>query len=230
MSTFAIGDIHGCFDALIALIDAVQPGADDTLVFLGDYVDRGPESRGVIEWLLEESQRRELICLRGNHEMLMQAARDNPLMFDAWMPCGGRTTLGSYGWRGERNWQKLVPAAHWKFLESLAPWHETPGHIFVHAMAVPHLAMAEHDDFQLYWEKCHELPPHHSGKKVLVGHTRQTSGVPREFAGGVCIDTACIGGGWLTALDARTGAYHQASETGETRTGQLKQWGIKSAH
>ena len=221
MSTYAIGDIHGCFDALITLISFIQPGEDDTVVFLGDYIDRGPDSNGVIEWIHEESKRGNFICLRGNHELMMLESRHNPAMLDAWLACGGRASLESYGWTGGRNWPELIPDHHWQFIERTRPHHENEATIFVHAMLHPNLPLHEHDEFQLYWEKCHELHPHESGKRVIVGHTRQTSGIPREFAGGVCIDTACVSGQWLTALNAETGEYFQANQAGENRRDRL---------
>ena len=97
--TIAVGDIHGHAAALAALVAAIQPQPDDTLVFLGDYVDRGPDSRGVLNQLIELSQRLTVVALMGNHEESMLAARRRPSNLDFWLSpvCGGLTTLESYG-------------------------------------------------------------------------------------------------------------------------------------
>lgn len=224
MKTFAIGDVHGCLDALLALLDRVQPAPEDRLIFLGDYVDRGPDSRRLIDWLIAQAPQRPLVTLRGNHEIMMLESRHNPLLLRNWLNCGGLATLESYDWTGEPDWAPFVPPEHWEFLEATRPWLETDQFIFVHATAVPGLEMHEHDETQLFWEKCRHLPPHHSGKRVIVGHTRQTSGLPRQWPGGVCIDTAAVSGHWLTCLDVDTGDYWQSNLTGETRQAALNYW------
>ena len=224
MRTYAIGDVHGCFDALVALLQQTRPKPDDRLVFLGDYVDRGPDTRRLIEWLINEKARQEIVTLRGNHEIMMMESRQNHPLCQNWLSYGGLATLESYGWRGEENWPALIPDSHWQFFEKTQPWLETEKFIFVHANAVPHLPMQEHDHLQLFWDKCHHLPPHLSGKRVVVGHTRQTSGLPRVFAGGVCIDTAAVSGHWLTCLDVDSGNYWQANTKGETRSSHLESW------
>lgn len=222
--TFAIGDIHGCYNALDAVVRQARPAPEDTIVFLGDYVDRGTDSRLVLDWVIRESKTRSIVPLRGNHEIMMMESRDSSSMFDCWLFCGGRKTLGSYGWSGEKNWWKLIPEDHWSFLEQTHPWMESDDFILVHATAVPHLDMGEHSDQQLYWDKCHDLPQHQSGRRVVIGHTRQTSGLPRQWEGGVCIDTAAVGGHWLTCLGIESGEYWQASEEGGTRSGTLDKW------
>ncbi|MBL6763977.1 MAG: serine/threonine protein phosphatase [Verrucomicrobiae bacterium] len=224
MRTFAIGDVHGCLDTLIAVLEQARPDADDRIVFLGDYVDRGPDSRRLIDWLIAESSTRNLVTLRGNHEIMMLESRYNPLLCRNWLACGGLATLDSYGWQGRRDWPALVPQSHWDFLENTAAWLETEKFIFVHANAVPNLPMQRHNQEQLFWDKCHSLPPHCTGKRVIVGHTRQTSGIPREFEGGVCIDTAAVSGHWLTCLDVDSGNYWQANIEGTTRAGRLETW------
>jgi serine/threonine protein phosphatase 1 len=224
MRTFAIGDVHGCLDTLTTLLDLLQPRPDDRIVFLGDYVDRGPDSRRLIDWLIAESTRRELVTLRGNHEIMMLESRHSPLLYHNWLICGGIATLESYGWDGTQDWQELIPNGHWEFLARTQAWLETEDFIFVHATAVPDLHMHEHDDMQLFWDKCRELPPHRSGKRVIVGHTRQTSGRPRRFEGGVCIDTAAVSGHWLTCFDVESGEYWQANTEGGTRADRLADW------
>jgi len=93
--TIAIGDIHGCSTALNRLIEAIQPSEQDTLVILGDVIDWGPDSRGVIETLLRLSEQCRLIPLMGNHEEMLLAARRSRLEFRYWMQFGGDATLNS---------------------------------------------------------------------------------------------------------------------------------------
>src|SRR5688572_4159032 len=94
--TFAIGDIHGCAVALASLLAIVPLQPEDTVVTLGDYVDRGPDSRGVIEQLLELRSRVNLVPLRGNHEIMMIQARVSRVAYGEWCRCGGDTTVESY--------------------------------------------------------------------------------------------------------------------------------------
>ncbi|MBY0512714.1 MAG: serine/threonine protein phosphatase, partial [Gemmataceae bacterium] len=77
MRVLAIGDVHGCLEPLDALLDWVRPGPDDTVVTLGDYVDRGPDTKGVLDRLIGlKREGLRLVCLRGNHELMMLAARE----------------------------------------------------------------------------------------------------------------------------------------------------------
>src|SRR5947209_8352154 len=100
MRTLAVGDIHGCLRALDALLAAVRLQPDDRLITLGDYTDRGPDSHGVIERLLELGDRCRLVCLRGNHDQMMLDARHDPMVLREWLQFGGRQTLQSYAPRG----------------------------------------------------------------------------------------------------------------------------------
>src|SRR5690242_20050243 len=100
MRVLAIGDVHGCSVALRALLAAAAPRSDDLIVTLGDYVDRCPDTRGVLDQLIALRGTGRLVPLRGNHEVMMLEARagsfgDAP----AWLACGGRQTLASYGSR-----------------------------------------------------------------------------------------------------------------------------------
>jgi serine/threonine protein phosphatase 1 len=222
MRTLAIGDIHGCSRALNGLLDMVHPGPDDLVVTLGDYVDRGPDSRGVLDRLLGLPARCRHVALRGNHDQMMLDARTDLDALRDWLQCGGRETLQSYGTAGKEGMLADVPVEHWDFLESVCvPYFETDTHLFVHANLYPDLPLAEQPTYMLYWEKLHDAGPHVSGKTVVVGHTAQKSGVPLDLGHAVCIDTFVYGSGWLTCLDVATGELWQASEDGRRRTGWL---------
>lgn len=225
MRLLAIGDIHGCLTALDALLDAAAPGPDDQIIALGDYVDRGPNSRGVLDRLIALQAGGRFIPLRGNHDMMMLEARNGHDI--GWLAVGGKQTLLSYGGKvsnelDSRDLLTLVPEQHWKFLEKdCLPYYETDKHIFVHANLYPDLPLNEQPDYMLYWEKMLEPCVHVSGKTIVCGHTRQKSGLPRNLGTSICIDTNIYDGGWLTCLDARTGRVWQANEQGQTRTGWL---------
>lgn len=209
----AIGDIHGCLTALDTLLEFVQLQPDDTLIFLGDYVDRGPNSRGVVERLIELSARPNTVFLRGNHDLWMENAREDRNWFTSWFHgnVGGLETMHSYGDLTQ------VPAAHWEFLDNLVEYHETETEIFVHGAVDANEELFDQHQQVLLWERVNDQAPHFSGKRVICGHTSQKSGLPLDISHAVCIDTFCCGGGWLSALDVTTDRVWQANETGETR-------------
>ncbi len=231
MRCLAVGDIHCCFAALTTLAAFVPFERDDCLVTLGDYTSRGPDSRGVLDWLVAYKKRAQLVALRGNHEIMMLQARererlgrDREHLFNAWLISGGAATLASYSRPGEAARLADVPDAHWQFLEDeLLGWYETSTHFFVHANYDPHRSLSEQPDLMLYWEKFDDPRPHQSGKIMVCGHTPQKSGIPRSIGHAVCIDTWAYGKGWLTCLDVNSGEYWQANQRRETRSGQLSQ-------
>jgi len=210
--TIAIGDIHGCSVALAALIEEIDPAADDTIVPLGDYVDRGIDSRGVIDQLISLADRCRLVPLLGNHEEMMLGAREGRSDFQFWMNCGGITCLDSYGSTGRIG---LVPRDHFAFLESCPTYFETARHIFLHGNYKPDVPLDRQDLHTLRWLSLREhVPParHCSGKTVVIGHTPQPEILDLGYL--KCIDTVCCYGGWLTALDVDSGQVWQVSESG----------------
>jgi serine/threonine protein phosphatase 1 len=222
MRHLAIGDIHGCYKALTTLAAFVPFRADDTLITLGDHVDRGPDTAAVLDWLIAHQTPR-LIPLRGNHECMMLEARTGKAGLRRWLSCGGQEALESYSHFGDEGSLVDIPESHWEFLEcDLVAFHETQTHFFVHANAFPNVELADQPDYMLYWEDFNDPPPHESGKIMVCGHTTQKSGVPRNIGHAVCIDTYAYGGGWLTCLDVATGQYWQANQRGQMRTGWLE--------
>jgi len=216
--TFAIGDIHGCLTALQTLMNFVPLRDDDTLITLGDYVDRGPDSKGVLDWLIERHAGGHLIPLRGNHDLMFLNPDQESGMLDLWLAVGGAETLLSYGSSDDPH----VPESHRRFLTSdCRKYYETDTHIFVHATLRSDRPPSQQDDNWLYWEKLRDPVPHCSGKTVICGHTAQKSGWPLNAGHTICIDTWVYGDGWLTCLDVESGDFWQARETGETRVGHL---------
>jgi serine/threonine protein phosphatase 1 len=226
MRTLAIGDVHGCPAALDALLAAARPTPDDVLVFLGDYVDRGPDSRGVIDRVLALRRAHRVIALRGNHELMMLRARADRAEYRMWCDVGGLQCLASYGPApGRVGTLADVPAAHWRFLdEECVDYHETDTHIFVHANLAAELPLDEQPELMLFWEFLHPSYPvrHYSGKTMVCGHSSQRSGEVLDLGTAVCIDTFAYGGGWLTGLDVESGRYWQANVSGKVRTGALR--------
>lgn len=212
--TIAIGDIHGCSAALRALLDAIQPQGHDTLVLLGDYIDRGPDSRGVLDQVLALEQQCRIVPLLGNHELMLLDAMENPRVIAPWLECGGDATLASYGGR-----LRNVPDEHLAFIRRCQRYFETPNHFFVHANYQYDLPLDEQPDYLLFWEHLMFLlpRPHDSGKRAIVGHTSQKGGEILDLGHVVCIDTFCHGGGWLTGLDIDSGRIWQTSQEGKLR-------------
>ncbi len=208
----AIGDIHGCSAALDALTAAIAPDPADTLVFLGDYIDRGPDSRGGIDRVLALREKGRVISLTGNPELMLRHAMQVEQR-DFWLDCGGRATLASYGGSLAN-----IPPEHIAFFAHNRRWWETAEHIFVHANYVYDSPMDEQPDYAAFWEHLHSVPPPHiSGKQVIVGHTPQITGEVLDMGHVVCIDTFCFGGGWLSAFNPETTETWQADAAGHLR-------------
>lgn len=210
----AIGDIHGCSLALRALIEAIDPQADDTIVTLGDYVDRGIDSKGVLDELIALAKRCRLIPILGNHDQMMLHARHGKGDLRFWLECGGQTALDSYG---ENTGLNAVPREHFRFLQSCRDYFETDRHFFVHANYRPEMPLDRLDDATLRWLSLRDFVPdaHFSGKTAVIGHTPQDAILNLGHL--ICLDTNCCHGGWLTALDVDSGAIGQADEAGRLR-------------
>lgn len=214
--TIALSDIHGCLAALRALLEGIDPGPEETIIALGDYVDRGPDSRGTIEELIALGSRCRLIPLLGNHdEMFLGICAGRLKLFDGWLPFGGDATLASYGGRVPEG----VPDEHLDFLRRCRAYHESPRHFFVHGSYLADLPLGEQPGHVLRWAslKAARPGPHCSGKTAIVGHTSQKDGEILDLGYLKCIDTCCYGAGWLTALDVDSGEVWQADKAGRLR-------------
>ncbi len=214
--TVAIGDVHGCSAALAALLDLIDPGPDDTVVTLGDYIDRGPDSSGVLDQLIALGERCRLVPLKGNHEEMFLASRASYASLHFWLACGGAATLESYG-SGAR--VSDVPPDHVAFMHKCRDFYETDTHIFVHANYRPGVPMSKQPAEALRWEFLDpaRAAPHQSGKTVVAGHTPQKSGDVLDLTFVKGIDTACYSGGWLTALEVGSDRVWQVDERGRPR-------------
>ncbi len=204
--TIAIGDIHGCSLALDALLEAIHPEPDDLLVTLGDYIDRGPHSRGVLEKLIALGKRCQLLPLLGNHEEMLLGAHADAWSWKLWIACGGDATLASYGNQAVLS---AIPSAHWSFLESCRQQVETQTHVFVHGKEWFRMP-GDPEDGRPLW-------PRFTGKIGIVGHAAQVNGEILEDGPITNIDTFCYGGGWLTGLEVTSGKIWQPNIRGQLR-------------
>lgn len=235
MRILAISDIHGCSIAFDALLASVNPQPNDKIITLGDYVDRGPDSRGVLERLITLDKKGQLIALRGNHELMMLQARDGKK--SEWLAKGGDATLNSYSPSDKANKKvskasKLadIPESHWNFIENICiDWYEINTHFFVHANVHPYKPLAQQSKRMLFWEKFDNPVPHFSGKTMVCGHTSQKSGLPINLGYAICIDTRVYGKGWLTCLDVRSGKVWQANQAGNVRTAWIDEFAVRYA-
>ena len=211
--TFAIGDVHGCREQFESLIDAIAPAADDHIVLLGDCVDRGPDSAGVLKQVIRLTHTNRVTFIRGNHEQMMLDARQSHEALSEWIRNGGDETLKSYA--GVRGALRDVPEDHWYLLKTgTVDYLETESHILVHANAYPDLPMPEQPEYMLRWERCDQILPHGSAKTIVCGHTPQKAGriMNRGFA--ICLDTGAGHGGPLSCLELNSGRVWQAQPGG----------------
>jgi serine/threonine protein phosphatase 1 len=176
--TYAIPDLHGRIDLLEAALEQIAchaSGRVSTIVTLGDYVDRGPDSRQVIEKLMDwQSDNLKLVALKGNHEAMMWETCNNLADLDWWITNGGDQTLRSYG-SFEGNDVRTVPAADLHWIAGLALMHVDRHRIFVHAAVDPDVSLDHQSERTLLWKR---YPigsvTGHGNRHVVHGHQAMT--------------------------------------------------------
>lgn len=211
--TIAIGDIHGCHLALDKLLRDLEITSDDTVIVLGDVIDRGPGSKQAVEQLLALEKSCRLVSLLGNHEEMLIEARDGGIIESTWLRYGGRETLDSYGGGYES-----VPDRHWEFFLSGRDYFETDSEIFVHASLQPKVSLQAQTAEWLRWTRLTgKETPRGCGRRVICGHTSLDQETPWVLDGWVCLDTTCYANQYLTALDVTNDLVYQARQTGESR-------------
>jgi len=197
----AIGDIHGCLDKLERLLQRIPVNWEkDTIIFLGDYIDRGPNSKGVLDLLisLKELYGENVIFLKGNHEAMFQ---DYLKGYDRsfFLVNGGRATLLSYGVDPEAFEDLKLPLEHQRFLEQLVLFKETDDYFFVHAGVRPGIPLNKQLPQDLLWIRGSFVESNYNwGKRIIFGHT--VFSLPRVEENKIGIDTGAVYGGRLTAL------------------------------
>ena len=199
--TYCIGDIHGCFRKLQALVNRCindAAGKPMRFIFLGDYIDRGPQSRKTIHYLIDLHQAHpdDVICLKGNHEDLALVAHDDDTWTDNWLSNGGARTLVSYGISSPRD----LPPAHIQWLRTLPTSYQDAHRFYVHAGINPDRPLHAQDEFDLLWIREPFLSSEAQYPCFIVhGHTPQMTGRPDVQPNRLNIDTAAVYGGPLTA-------------------------------
>jgi serine/threonine protein phosphatase 1 len=200
MLTYAIGDIHGSYGKLRDLLGHCtkhRGGTEYRMVFLGDYIDRGPDSREVVNLLIDTQSQApdQVICLRGNHEdMLISAVHDGD--HEPWLANGGGMTLASYG---VRRADEILPT-HLDWFTALPVATADEKHFFVHAGVRPGVPLQQQSEYDLLWIREPFLSdPRDHGLYVVHGHTPIRSGVPELRRNRLNLDTGAYYGGPLTA-------------------------------
>jgi len=217
---YAIGDIHGRLDLLKGMISFIDddevaaPTNPKSIVFLGDYIDRGPDPKGVIDAItaLQRSGRHRVTTLMGNHESALLSFLDNDQIGPDWVKHGGSSTLRSYGvippggagsadtWQlAQAAFAKALSVEHLTFLRSLKLWEEVGDYLFVHAGVRPGVPMDRQSTRDLLWIRQDFLVADRAHRKTIVhGHT--SSAEPIEGDGRIGVDTGAYATGVLTAV------------------------------
>lgn len=218
---YAVGDVHGCVELLAAMLNTIAERAageqreagPPIVVFLGDYVDRGPNSAGVLD-LLSGGGPANCECryLRGNHEQAMVAFMESPIANKRWLLHGGAETMMSYGITppgitgvADESWvdaanalREKVPPEHHKFLARLERYIELGGYAFVHAGVDAGVALEDQADETLYWTRAQFMADKRRFSHVVVhGHTPAQR--PYRDSRRIGVDTGAYASGALTA-------------------------------
>ncbi len=216
---YAIGDIHGRLDLLRSLMQMIEaheatlPRADTLLVFLGDYIDRGPDSRGVVDFLINRIPGKFETCfLRGNHEDMMMGVFESANIFDVWALNGGMATARSYGIEFDphgasandiqfmiRHLDVALPQAHRKFFDGLQVSREIGDYFFVHAGVRPGVPLHRQDESDCMFIRGDFLNHRGDFGKIIVhGHTPVEE--PQMLPNRIALDTGAFFSGRLTTL------------------------------
>ncbi len=198
---FAIGDIHGCFDKLMSIMDTIDIDLKkDTLVFIGDYIDRGPGSKAVVDYLIELGRREpHVVFLKGNHEMLLEHYLDGSDSA-TFLYNGGQATLDSYLQSCPDKQAYPIPPEHLEFFSNLRLYHETDEYIFVHAGLSAKVALEKQDEWDMLWIRDEFIYSDFDfEKRVIFGHTAFRA--PLVLDNKIGIDTGAVYGNKLTCLE-----------------------------
>jgi serine/threonine protein phosphatase 1 len=198
--TFAIGDVHGCFTKLDDLLRRCADYAGSRphrFVMLGDYIDRGPDSRSVVGRLRRLSEQRPdgIVCLKGNHEDMLLSAVDEPADFPLWIRNGGDATLQSYGVDTVTD----LPADHIEWIRNLPLCHDDGLRFFVHAGIDPNVPLDQQSSQTMLWTRQRYPETLNPGRFVVHGHTPLHSERPEQHPHRLNLDTGAVYGGPLSA-------------------------------
>jgi serine/threonine protein phosphatase 1 len=210
---YAIGDIHGCLENLTQLLNKIDiDKQNDTLVFIGDYIDRGKFSREVVDYVIGlQSEYKNIICLLGNHEQMFLNYLEG-VDESLYLANGGKANLDSYGILLSDDVEQRktkFPDKYRKFFQSLLPYYETDKYIFVHAGLKPGLPLKDQTLDDLLWIRYEFIDSKNDfGKTVIFGHTSFMS--PLMDINKIGIDTGSVYGGNLTCVELPELKIYQA--------------------
>jgi serine/threonine protein phosphatase 1 len=212
--SFAIGDIHGCLDKLKDLINLIDPTKEDRLIFLGDYIDRGGSSSGVIDYLIDLAGRIPCIFLRGNHEDMFITFLEFGTNRTIFFANGGMKTIESYvkpeRFMSNDQIARILPDTHRHFFSNLKLYHEDEHYLYVHAGIKPQVPMRDQEKYDLIWIRDEFISsPTGIHKKVIFGHTPFAR--PMVKPDKIGIDTGAVYGGVLTAIELPGEIFIQSS-------------------
>lgn len=225
---FAVGDVHGRYDLLKRLMLAIEKECEQNLlsdakphiIFLGDYVDRGFQSKNVIDALMDLQKRAEFetVFLKGNHEEVLQAFLRDPSVGRQWSNFGGRETLISYGvtpprdinngddWRrAQREFKNKIPEAHVEFLQSLVTFYQIGPYGFVHAGVKSGVPFADQSDNDRLWIRGEFLNAKNR-EDLFIIHGHSPVDIPYVDHRRINVDTGSYYSGRLTAVKLTTGS------------------------
>lgn len=197
---FVVGDIHGCFDKLCALMDKIPLDfSRDQLIFIGDYIDRGSSSIEVVDYLINLKQRLPAtIFLKGNHEDMLENYLDGSDRF-TYLLNGGQRTLDAYLNHSQNPGGYPVPSAHLEFFNSLHLYYQTDDYIFVHAGLRKKVPLEKQEKTDLLWIRDEFIYSDFDfGKRVIFGHTPFRE--PLVQKNKIGIDTGAVYGNRLTCI------------------------------
>ena len=214
-----IGDVHGHYDALCSLLAEIGSNNDDEIYFLGDLIDRGPQSAQVVDFVIDN----EYQCILGNHEIMLLEALGreqlNHQAFQSWLKNGGNATVMSYG-------HKMPPREHIEWMKSLPFYFDLGDYWLVHAGVDPRKHLTQQSPEQFCWirrEFHRATQPYFEDKIIIIGHTITFTfdgikpGKVAQGQGWLGIDTGVYhhGQGWLTAFDLNESVIYQVDSFGK---------------
>ncbi|MBI4525534.1 MAG: serine/threonine protein phosphatase [Deltaproteobacteria bacterium] len=222
MRSFVIGDIHGCLDELVCLLESLPLKPDDRLVFLGDYVDRGPNPKGVVSYLIQWQliAEQETIFLKGNHEDMFLSFLGLPGHYgEMFLANGGWTTLASYGVdekiASRERVLALTPSDHLDFFAGLKTYYLMDPFLCVHAGVHPAKPLSQQSAEELFWIRDAFILNHHIlPYTVLFGHTPQRE-VFFDLPYKIGLDTGLVYGNELSCLEVNEKVLYQINRGGK---------------
>jgi len=205
---FIVGDIHGCLDMLKRLMGKIDWNPlTDQLIFIGDYIDRGEDPKGVVDFILNVKKQSPFVrCLVGNHEKMLLDYLSG-VDRQSFLMNGGDATLRSYKKGRLKGSEQLFPRSHLNFFSSLLPMIELDNYYVVHAGFRPYIKIEDQDLDDMIWIRDEFIYSDYDfGKVVIFGHTAFEK--PMSMKNKIAIDTGAVYGNYLTCLELPEERFH----------------------